>query len=210
MRPTVSTKVFHFVLILFMDSYYSKKHKFYSSYPQGKTEYERNGFDEYPVLEYSNFIRAINYIQINPLTVVDIGCGNGLLLKHIIQNSGKQIIPYGIDFIEESIDEAKYRTLPDFKENFSCTNAVSYDFQKSFDLVLFDVSLLKKEDSDAFLERIQINGIPYCIVYLYADVMEIMQISNVADLIPSSQKKHIVYSTTTEKISLLLMNFKDM
>lgn len=191
-----------------MDSYYLKKHTFYSSYIQGKTEYERNGFDEYPVLEYSMFIQAINNIYLNSLSVIDIGCGNGLLLKHIIQNSGKHIIPYGIDFIEESIDEAKYRTLPDFKDNFSCTNAVSYIFQRSFDLVLFDVSLLKREDSDAFLERVQNKGIPYCIVYLYADVMEIMQISNVADLIPSSQKRHIVYSAITEKISLLLMNYK--
>lgn len=190
-----------------MDSYYTIKHRFYSSYPQGKTEYERNGFDEYPVLEYSMFIRAINHIQINSLRVIDIGCGSGLLLKHIILNSGKEIIPYGIDFIEKSVEEAKSRTLPNFKDNFVCINAVLYEFNISFDLVLFDISLLKKEDSDLFLERAKNKGNHYCIVYLYADVMKKMKVSNVADLIPSSQKQHIVYSATSEQISLALMDF---
>ena len=106
-----------------MGQYYSIKHSFYSSYPQGKTEYERNGFDEYPELEYSMFIRAINNIPVTSLRVIDIGCGNGLLLKHIIQNSGKQIMPYGIDFIEESIEETKCQTLPNYKDNFICKNA---------------------------------------------------------------------------------------
>lgn len=64
--------------------FYNDKYEFYLSYVCRKRCYERNGFDEYSVLEYSVFVQAINLLPIMraPVSIIDIGCGNVLLLKY--------------------------------------------------------------------------------------------------------------------------------
>ena len=190
-----------------MDSFYSNRYDFYSLYPQGETVYERNGFDEYPINEYSMFVDAVETIPYDALKIIDIGCGNALLLKHIIRNSKKRIIPFGVDFIKESIFEAKSSVLPEFADNFFCIDAGSYVFQCSFDLVLFDLSILRKDDSDAFLLHIRESGSRYCIAFIYCDVISKLNLSNAAVLLPNSFFRYILYTVEAEQMSLIMMDF---
>ena len=189
-----------------MDSYYQKQHDFYTSYYKGKTIFERNGFDEYPIDEYSMFVQAINSLQDNSLKIIDIGCGNALLLKHIMQNSPKRIIPYGVDFLNESVVEAKSYILPKFANNFTCINAVSYFFPNSFDLVLFDPSILRKDDRDVFFQRIIESKSHYCIVYTYSDVIRALTLSNALALLSKTNIYSIIFSAESGQISLFLLD----
>jgi hypothetical protein len=48
--------------------------------------------------------------------VLDPGCGNGALLRRIVDTT-PDIIPYGLDYVAESIEHAR-TLLPDFHDNF--------------------------------------------------------------------------------------------
>jgi SAM-dependent methyltransferase len=39
--------------------------------------------------------------------VLDLGCANGMLLRHLTLSSGGTLIPHGVDFVSELIDEAR-------------------------------------------------------------------------------------------------------
>jgi SAM-dependent methyltransferase len=189
-----------------MDNYYSKQHEFYSSYYKGKTLFERNGFDEYPISEYCMFVQAINTLPYGSLRIIDIGCGNALLLQHIIENTQKKIIPFGIDFLSRSILEAKKCVLPEFAGNFLCINAAEYSFPHSFDLVLFDPSILKKDDSAVFFQRIIESKSHYCIIYCYNDVIKALKITDAMELLPPPSGNSIIRIEKSELMSLYLLD----
>ncbi len=63
-----------------------------------------------------------------PGTILDLGCGNGLLLRSLIEFSSFPLIPFGVDFLCESIQEAKSCVLPQFARNFTCGNIATFDF----------------------------------------------------------------------------------
>ena len=106
-----------------MEQYYIEQYNFYLSYTVKQSEYERCGFDEYPHQEYDTIVMAIEKLNIikNTLKITDIGCGNGLLLRHIWAHTRKRIIPFGVDFLHSSIIEAQNKILPQFSSNFSCS-----------------------------------------------------------------------------------------
>lgn len=191
-----------------MVSFYQKQHKFYSLYHLGKTLYEKNGFDEYPMAEYSTFVKAINLLSSKSLRIIDIGCGNGLLLKHIIQHSDKQITPYGIDFLNESISEAKFSVCPDFSSNFICINAKNYSFTGGYDLVLYDPSILKANDASMLFRRIKKSRSHYCILYSYSDVIKNRNITSVTYLLPTIDINNFMYNVESEYISLVMTDLR--
>jgi SAM-dependent methyltransferase len=55
-------------------------------------------------------------------TLLDLGCGDGMLLRHLIAHSSFQHVPYGMDFLEESIEQARACILPEFADNFLVGN----------------------------------------------------------------------------------------
>lgn len=65
--------------------------------------------------------------------ILDIGCGSGGTLKPFLQYGVKMENCYGIDILEDKIEEAK-RSLPTM--NFACCSAENIPFEKNtFDLV---------------------------------------------------------------------------
>ncbi|MCR5532440.1 MAG: class I SAM-dependent methyltransferase [Paludibacteraceae bacterium] len=190
-----------------MRKFYKTQYEFYSSYCLGKTIYERNGFDEYPETAYSIFISAIETLPEKSLTIIDIGCGNASLLKYIISYTKKKIIPFGVDFLSASIKEAQSYILPLFSNNFLCVNAIDYIWKRSFDIVLFDPSILAKDDINTFFQRIKLSKSHYCIVYVYSDAIRMLKIANIVEILPSFvSDKNILYVTQTEQISLVLFH----
>lgn len=59
--------------------------------------------------------------------ILDLGCGNGGLLDFLISNLPVRVCPYGVDFLEESIQEAKDAILPEFSANFIASNVDEFD-----------------------------------------------------------------------------------
>ena len=46
------------------------------------------------------------------------------MLRHLVRRSKYSLMPYGVDFIEESIKQAKETILPEYAENFIVGNIV--------------------------------------------------------------------------------------
>ena len=79
-----------------------------------------NGHLSPPYVEYHALLKFINQSG----KILDLGCGNGMLLKFICEFSEFDLIPFGIDKKTEVIDEAK-RNLSKFTHNFSSEDVVT-------------------------------------------------------------------------------------
>lgn len=69
--------------------------------------------------------------------IIDLGCGNGMLLKFLLQFSGHHLMPYGIDLNKEAIQQAKTDVLPEYADNFAAGNIKDYGFREGpFDIII--------------------------------------------------------------------------
>lgn len=128
--------------------------------------------------------------------VIDLGCGNGLLLRHIVTRSKYKVIPYGVDFIEESIYQARERILPEYYDNFIIGNIVNVDLGvDNYDFILIDPYDIHPDDLEEVINRVVKACRPggKVIFYTYRDVLRILRIINlfrlrlvrwVGDLLP--------------------------
>ncbi len=136
-----------------------------------------NGFDEYPEEIYNLFLGLID----GNGEVIDLGCGNGLLLKHLICRSKYRLIPYGIDFIEESIQQARTIIHPDYSQNFWVANIKDCPLgREKYRFIIFDVYTVHPRDLPQTIEKVvracKKNG--KIIFYIYRDVLRILRIIN--------------------------------
>jgi len=63
------------------------------------------------------------------------------MLKHLTDRSKYKLIPYGADFIEESIEQARREILPNYASNFIVSNVKDFIAQMkihSYDFIFFD------------------------------------------------------------------------
>ena len=83
----------------------------------------------------SDWVNA-RYFLVNAIpgggTILDAGCGNGLLLKCLEKWSSFPLIPYGIDRDSKIIEQAK-SFFPDDKNNFLCISIQNIDLLKETD-----------------------------------------------------------------------------
>lgn len=157
-----------------MANFYEKKRhtlmKMYWEPNDGTDILLPNGFREYPKEIYDVFLKVIT----KDGKILDLGCGNGLLLKHIMKNSGGHIVPYGVDFIEESINQAKTIVHPEHSENFECVNIVDFDFADAFyDYILFDPYDIHRSDLQNIVNKAvkALSKTGLLIFYTYTDVL---------------------------------------
>ena len=99
-----------------------------------------------------NFSFLFNLIR-NDGKIIDMGCGNGLLLRFVINNSEHKLIPYGVDFLKKSIKQAKGEVLPEFKENFFVGNVMDYVFTEKFDYILTAPDYVSDEDIKLYYNK---------------------------------------------------------
>ncbi|EKD55948.1 MAG: radical SAM protein [uncultured bacterium] len=127
-----------------------------------------NGFKQFPVEIYASFIQFIN----SNGNILDLGCGNGQLLRFLVENSQHKLIPHGIDFRQEVINEAKEIILPDFADNFRIGNITKIDLENNlFDYILLDPYHLadcdRKNVIQIIIDKLRKNG--RVILYSYHD-----------------------------------------
>jgi len=139
-----------------------------------------NGFQFYPSEIYDQFALLMTRAG----KVLDLGCGNGLLLKHLVRKSRNRLIPYGVDFLKKSITEAKKVVLPKCQENFTLCNFLQFDFAGApFDYILLDPDDVHPFDWKIFLKRVALSlsskGI--IIFYTYADSLTYFEIEWVGE-----------------------------
>ncbi|WP_297069724.1 bifunctional 2-polyprenyl-6-hydroxyphenol methylase/3-demethylubiquinol 3-O-methyltransferase UbiG [Thermococcus sp.] len=166
-----------------------------------KNPFLPSGFREYPQEIYDFFLSFIDH----PGKVIDLGCGNGLLLRHLVENSRYELIPYGVDFIEESIEQAKREILPEFATNFTVANVRDYVKMmpdEYFDFIFFDPYHLHPNDLQEAVEHVIRACKPggKVIFYTYRDVLRVLRVLNlfklrwigwVGDLLPDNIRKNL-------------------
>jgi tRNA1(Val) A37 N6-methylase TrmN6 len=77
--------------------------KEYSSY------YRTNGYSTPPWHLYDLFLEVVS----RPGAILELGCGNGLLLRYLYDHSNKHLLPYGLDIRTSAIEEAKRVIFPE-------------------------------------------------------------------------------------------------
>lgn len=85
---------------------------------------EMNGYRSPPIGPYLSTLPLID----KDGKTMDLGSGNGMLLKFLMLFSSHQLNPYGIDLNEVAIKEAKHNILPEFSKQFSVENVINHEF----------------------------------------------------------------------------------
>jgi len=155
--------------------YYSKNKEYFSKEywrdNNGADLVRANGFREYPIFVYTALCQQIH----KDGKILDLGCGNGLMLKHLMQYSGYKLIPYGIEFLKDSIKQAKEILHPQYKDNFIVGNIIDYSFGKGpFDFIFLSPHHIHPTNRKDFLKKLKKN----CshggkiIFYAHSDVLK--------------------------------------
>jgi uncharacterized protein len=188
-----------------IDSFYLKNsiasNKFYSDTLKVLNIEKTNGFDESPELTYQYFEE---FIPVGKINVIDLGCGNGLLLNYLMEKQFK-LIPHGIDFRKEAIDEAIKYIHQDSASNFSVCNISDYDFDNSsFDLIFLDPFHVHDDERMAIVTRAlaSVNSNGFLILFSYYDALRLKNINWVKEYKGLEHLKINKYKTVEGVISI--------
>lgn len=159
------------------DEYYTNRHqalmRMYWEKNDGTNIYLPNGIvgPDHIGEVYNPFCEQITHGG----KVLDLGCGNGLMLRYLMEHTQFKLIPYGVDFIEPSIRQAKEIIHPEYGSNFALCNIMDYGYKDApFDFIFADPYDIYPEDMPKFLEDV----LKACadggrvIFYTYHDVLE--------------------------------------
>jgi 2-polyprenyl-3-methyl-5-hydroxy-6-metoxy-1,4-benzoquinol methylase len=134
--------------------FYNKEQDFYLKKYWENNEndlFRPNGFPALPDTTYQSFSEEIN----KDGKVLDLGCGNGLMLKYLMETSGHKLIPYGADFMEKSIEQAKNILFPEYADNFENCNVADYSFGKGpFDFIFTFLSHIYPPQRKKYIEKV--------------------------------------------------------
>jgi SAM-dependent methyltransferase len=96
-------------------------------------------------------LKIITRLKFKPTSILDVGCGDGLFLKHVEQALGKDCALHGVDYSQYQLSKA--RELPfDFKQANIETAGLPYD-SEMFDLVYAAELIEHLVNPDYFLEE---------------------------------------------------------
>ncbi len=140
---------------------------------------ELNGYSRVPYGPYTSTLHLINQDG----KIIDLGCGNGMLLKYASQFSGHKLIPFGIDISEMALEQAVNEIFPNHKENFHLVDVNQYGFaQGKFNLIITNPFYAKDmgELTDKCLDNLEPGG---RIIYrVHDDVLRINRIQSLDEV----------------------------
>jgi SAM-dependent methyltransferase len=133
-------------------AFYARTRTYYERAYAPGGEFNRCGWNNErgQALAYLPFLEVI----MKPGTVLDLGCGNGMLLRFLRRNCPCDLTPHGVDFLPESIREARQQVLPDFAGNLRVGNVTDVDLPPaSFTFVITSVDYVATGERRAYVTR---------------------------------------------------------
>jgi tRNA1(Val) A37 N6-methylase TrmN6 len=94
--------------------------------------YRQNGYFSCPSDIYAGFLPFIRRSG----QILELGCGNGMLLRYLCEHSNHQLIPFGVDIDPRAIKTARTTILPEFAGNFCVGDVRAHEDERKFDVVL--------------------------------------------------------------------------
>lgn len=140
---------------------------------------EMNGYSEPPLGPYISTLPLID----RDGKILDLGCGNGMLLQFLLEFSQHKLTPYGVDHTFKAVTQASTEILPEFKNNFEHGDVNNYNFRKGpFDIIIANpfYSNNKKEFTDKCLSNLYHDG--RLIYRIHNDVLRDNNIKNLEEL----------------------------
>jgi SAM-dependent methyltransferase len=140
-----------------------------------------NGFPRLPRPVYDLFASQV----VQGGKVLDLGCGNGLMLKYLVDVSPNRVVPYGVDWLERSIAQARHVVLPEFEGHFFVANLVDYDFADApYRCIFVAPDDVHPDDREQFF-RTAVDALSddgRIVFYCYRDVLDNQAVSWPGDL----------------------------
>lgn len=145
-----------------------------------------NGFHGNPGKIYSYFCEQITHDG----KVLDLGCGNGLMLRYLMARTPFKLIPYGVDLLKPSIRQAREVIHPKYKKHFIQGNIIDYKYRNApFDFIFVSPRDICPTDMSQFIQDVVSacsNG-GRLIFYAYQDVLRAYGYSWVGEFLGSSK-----------------------
>jgi SAM-dependent methyltransferase len=76
--------------------------------------YSTNGYENPPWKIYEQFLKVVQ----GPGTILELGCGNGLLLRYLCDLSGHELQPFGVDINAAAVHQARTAIFPNRPDCF--------------------------------------------------------------------------------------------
>ncbi len=141
-----------------------RKQRWNRQYKKGRWESLRS---EKEAIRYNKIIEFIKRFSPKNPSILDIGCGDGLLTERISPEDYSFFL--GLDFSNESIKIASKKKLP--KAEFLAADAVKFQPKQSFDVIVFNEAFYyiheteKQNVLDRMLKSLTKDGIIITSIY---------------------------------------------
>lgn len=141
-----------------------RKQRWNRQYKKGRWQSLRS---EKEALRYQKIIEYINRFSPKNPSILDIGCGDGLLTERMNPEDYSYFL--GLDFSKESIKIASKKKLP--KAEFLAADAVKFQPKQSFDVIVFNEAFYyiheteKQNVLDRMLSKLTDGGIIITSIY---------------------------------------------
>ncbi len=164
-------------------------------------DFSQDGFSD-----ISQIDRILKYVPINNANVLDIGCGNGKMLKYLQQKTNANI--YGFDYSENAINNANKFGLNNAEFQQAVIGEIEYPENK-FDVIISMDTIYFAKDIKSFVSQVKSwlkpNGV-FFVAYQEGDVMpktESIETTEISKALISNNMKYKVIDITEETYNLL-------
>ncbi len=164
-------------------------------------DFSQDGFSD-----ISQIDRILKYIPIYNANVLDIGCGNGKMLKYLQEKANANI--YGFDYSENAINNANKFNLRNSEFNIGVIGEIEYPENK-FDVIISMDTIYFAKDIKSFVSQVKSwlkpNGV-FFVAYQEGDVMpktESIETTEISKALIANNMKYEVIDITEETYNLL-------
>ncbi|MEE0265542.1 MAG: class I SAM-dependent methyltransferase [Acutalibacteraceae bacterium] len=164
-------------------------------------DFSQDGFSD-----ISQIDRILKYIPVHNADILDIGCGNGKMLKYLQKKTNANI--YGFDYSENAINNAINFNLKNSEFKTGVIGEIEYPKNK-FDVIISMDTIYFAKDIKSFVSQVKSwlkpNGV-FFVAYQEGDVMpktECIETTEISKALISTNMKYEVIDITEETYNLL-------
>jgi len=130
--------------------HWRRKQRWNKQYKRGRWDSLQNEIESPRYFQIIEDIKT--YGKENP-TILDIGCGSGVLNTRMLERGYTYAYFLGLDFSKISIDIAKANALP--KSDFKVADVLEYEPTQNFDIIIFNEAFyyIYDKEKSRVLER---------------------------------------------------------